>query len=38
MDCVCMEFAAAGWYIGKYFRLDQAVKDLLVAIEKPCLW
>ena len=23
-----MEFAVAGWYIGKYFRLDQSIRDL----------
>ena len=23
-----MEFAAAGWYIGKYLRLDRTIKDL----------
>ena len=25
---MCMEFAAAGWYIGKYFRLHQTIRDL----------
>ena len=27
VDCVCMEFAAAGLYIVKYLRLDQTVRD-----------
>ena len=32
-----MEFSAAGLFIGKYFKLDEAIRDPSCGNEKPCL-
>ena len=32
MDCVCMKFEATVSYIGKYFKLDQTIRDLTCGI------
>ena len=36
VDCDCMEFAAAGWYIGKYQSFVRTIRDLLPVIGKSC--